>query len=83
MILNNGRLKVYEIVKAINRYVLHEELRMRKIFARWASYLLNAKQKPARCLPLCYRNKTSILAVHLPERSLVVGFFLGKRKELF
>lgn len=55
MILDDRRLKVYEIAETVGiseervRHILHEELGMRKLCARWVPHLLNADHKQTRC----------------------------------
>jgi hypothetical protein len=50
MILDDGRMKVREIVETIGiskervGYILHEELDMKKLCARWVPRLLTADQ---------------------------------------
>lgn len=51
MASNNRRLKVYKITEAVRileervRYILHQQVNMRKVCVRWVSYLLNADRK--------------------------------------
>ena len=55
MVLDDRRLKVYEIAETVGiseekvRHILHEELGMRKLCARWVPHLLNADHKQTRC----------------------------------
>lgn len=50
MILNNRHLKVYELAQALGiseerkLLILHEELGMKTLGARWVPHLLNAEQ---------------------------------------
>jgi histone-lysine N-methyltransferase SETMAR len=54
MLLDDGRIKVREIAETIGiskervRYILHEELYMKKLCARWVPHLLTADQKHTR-----------------------------------
>ena len=54
MILDDGRMKVREIAETIRiskervGYILHEELDMKKLCARWVPRLLTANQKHTR-----------------------------------
>jgi hypothetical protein len=54
MILDDRRIKVREIVETIGiskesvRYILHEELDMKTLWARWVPRLLTADQKRTR-----------------------------------
>jgi hypothetical protein len=51
MVLDDRRMKVHEIAETIGvskervGYILHEELDMKKLCARWVSRLLTADQK--------------------------------------
>jgi hypothetical protein len=70
MLLDDGWMKVREIAETIGisrervEYILHEELDMKKLCARWVPCLLTADQKRARikfseqCLKCCNKNKT-------------------------
>jgi hypothetical protein len=54
MLLDDGRMKVGEIAETIGiskervGYILHEELDMKKLWARWVPRLLTADQKRTR-----------------------------------
>jgi hypothetical protein len=54
VVLDDQRMKVHEIAEAIGiskecvGYILHEELDMKKLCARWVSRLLTADQKRTR-----------------------------------
>jgi hypothetical protein len=54
MVLDDRRMKVREISETIGiskervRYILHEELNMKKLCARWVPRLLTADQKRTR-----------------------------------
>jgi histone-lysine N-methyltransferase SETMAR len=73
MLLDNQRMKVREIAETIGiskervGYILHEELDMKKLCARWVSRLLTANQKRTRmkiseqCLERFNKNKTDFL----------------------
>jgi histone-lysine N-methyltransferase SETMAR len=73
MILGDRRMKVRKIAETIGiskesvRYILHEELDMKKLCARWVSRLLTANQKRTRmkifeqCLERFNKNKTDLL----------------------
>jgi histone-lysine N-methyltransferase SETMAR len=70
MILDDGQMKVREISETIGiskervGYILHEELDMKKLCARWVPRLLTADQKPTRmkiseqCLERFNKNTT-------------------------
>jgi histone-lysine N-methyltransferase SETMAR len=70
IVLDNWQIKVREIAVTIGiskervRYILHEELDMRKLFARWVPHLITADQIHARmkiseqCLEHFNKNKT-------------------------
>jgi len=51
MVLDDQRMKVHEIAETISiskkrvGYILHEELDIKKLFARWVPYLHTAHQK--------------------------------------
>jgi histone-lysine N-methyltransferase SETMAR len=69
MLLDDWRMKVHEIVQTISiskervEYILHEELDMKKLCARWVPRLLTADQKCTRmkiseqCLEFFNKNK--------------------------
>ena len=69
MVLDNGRMKVREIAETIGiskervGYILHEELDMKKLCAKWVLRLLTADQKRTRmkiseqCLERFNKNK--------------------------
>ena len=73
MIFNDRRMKVREIAETIGiskervGYILHEELDMKKLCARWLQRLLTADQKCTRmkiseqCFEHFNRNKTDFL----------------------
>jgi histone-lysine N-methyltransferase SETMAR len=73
MILDDQRMKVREIAETIRilkervGYILHEELDMKKLCARWVSRLLTADQKRIRtkiseqCLECFNKNKTDFV----------------------
>jgi len=74
MLLDDRRIKVREIAETISiskervGYILHEELDMKKLSARWVPRLLTADQKRTRmkiceqCLERFYKNKTNFFA---------------------
>jgi histone-lysine N-methyltransferase SETMAR len=73
MVLDDWQMKVSEIAEAIGiskervGYILHEELDMKKLCARWVPHLLTADQKCTRmktseqCLEHFNRNKTDFM----------------------
>jgi len=73
MVLNDGRMKVREIAETIGiskervGYILHEELDMKKLCARWVPRLLTADEKRTRmkiceqCLERLNKNKTDFV----------------------
>jgi histone-lysine N-methyltransferase SETMAR len=73
MILDDGRMKVREIAETIGiskecvGYILHEELDMKKLCARWVPCLFTADQKRTRmkmseqCLERFNKNKTDFV----------------------
>jgi histone-lysine N-methyltransferase SETMAR len=73
MVLDDWRMKVREIAETIDiskehvGYILHEELHMKKLCARWVPRLLTADQKRTRmkiseqCLERFSKNKTDFL----------------------
>ena len=73
MVLDDQRMKVSEIAETIGiskervGYILHDELDMKKICARWVPRLLTAEQKRTRmeiseqCLERFYKNKTDFV----------------------
>jgi histone-lysine N-methyltransferase SETMAR len=73
MVLDDRRIKVREIAETIGiskervRYILHEELHMKKLCARWVPRLLTADQKRIRMkiseqrLERFNKNKTELL----------------------
>jgi histone-lysine N-methyltransferase SETMAR len=74
MVLDDWRMKVREISRTIGiskervGYVLHEELDMKKLCARWVPRLLTADQKRTRmkiseqCLEHFNKNKTDFVS---------------------
>jgi histone-lysine N-methyltransferase SETMAR len=73
MVLDDRRMKVREISETIGiskervGYILHEELDMKKLCAKWVPYLLTADQKRTRmkiseqCLKRFNKNKTDFM----------------------
>jgi histone-lysine N-methyltransferase SETMAR len=73
MVLDDWRMKVHEIAETIGiskehvRYILHEELDMKKLCARWVPCLLTAQQKctcmkiSEQCLKHFNKNKTDYM----------------------
>jgi DNA-binding Xre family transcriptional regulator len=73
MVLDDRRMKVREIAETIGiskervGYILHEELDMKKLCARWVQRLLTADQKRTRmkiseqCLECFNKNKTDFV----------------------
>jgi len=73
MVLDDRRMKVREIAETIDiskecvGYILHEELGMKKLCARWVPRLLTADQKCTRmkisvkCLERFNKNKTDFV----------------------
>jgi transposase len=73
MVLDDRRMKVHEIAEAIGiskecaGYILHEELDMKKLCARWVPHWLTADQKRTRmkiseqCLEHFNKNKTDFV----------------------
>ena len=73
MVLDDRRMKVREIAETIGiskervGYILHEELDMKKLCARWVQHLLTADQKrtcmkiPEQCLERFNKNKTDFM----------------------
>jgi len=73
MVLDDRRIKVREIAETIGiskecvGYILHEELDMKKLCARWVLHLLTADQKRTRmkiseqCLEHFNKNKTDFI----------------------
>jgi histone-lysine N-methyltransferase SETMAR len=73
MVLNDWRIKVCEIAETIGiskehvGYILHEELDVKKLCARWVPRLLKADQKRTRtkiseqCLEHFNKNKTHFM----------------------
>ncbi|XP_014483746.1 PREDICTED: uncharacterized protein LOC106746967 [Dinoponera quadriceps] len=73
IVLDDRRVKVYEMTEAVGiseervRSILHEELGMRKLCARWVPHLLNADQKQMRkrhsqeCLDRYKRDSTDFV----------------------
>jgi hypothetical protein len=73
MVLDDWRIKVREIAETIGiskelvGYILHEELDMKKLCARWVPCLLTADQKPThmkiseQCLQHFNKNKTNFV----------------------
>jgi len=73
MVLDDRRMKVREITETIGiskervGYILHEELDMKKLYARWVLHLLTADQKRTRmkiseqCLERFNKNKTDFM----------------------
>jgi hypothetical protein len=73
MVLDDQWMEVREIAENIGiskehvGYILHEELDMKKIYARWAPRLLKADQKrtrmkiPEKCLEHFIKNKTDFV----------------------
>jgi DNA-binding Xre family transcriptional regulator len=73
MVLDDRRMKVCEIAETIGiskehvGYILHEELGMKKLCARWVQRLLTADQKRTRmkiseqCLVRFNKNKTDFV----------------------
>jgi hypothetical protein len=75
MVLNDRQMKVHEITETIGiskehvGYILHEEMDMIKLCARWVPRLLTADQKHTRmkiseqCLEHFNKNKTDFFAL--------------------
>jgi len=73
MVLDDWRIKVREIAETIGIskervwYILHEELDMKKLCARWVPHLLTAHQKctcmkiSEQCLERFNKNKTNFV----------------------
>jgi len=73
MVLDDWQMKVREIAETIGfskecvGYILHEELDMKKLCARWVQHLLTADQKrtcmkiPEQCLEHFNKNKTDFV----------------------
>jgi len=73
MVLDDWRMKVHEIAETIGiskervRYILHEELDIKKLCTRWVPRLLTADQKhtrmkiPEQCLERFNKNKTDFV----------------------
>jgi histone-lysine N-methyltransferase SETMAR len=73
MVLDDWRMKVREIAETIGisrehvGYILHEQLDMKKLCARWVPRLLTAHQKDTRmkiseqCLEHFNKNKTNLV----------------------
>jgi hypothetical protein len=73
MVLDDQQMKVHEMAENIGiskervGYILHEELHMKKIYARWVPCLLTADQKctcmkvPEQCLEHFNKNKTDFV----------------------
>jgi len=73
VVLDDQRMKVHEIAEAIGiskecvGYILHEELDMKKVCARWVPRLLTANQKHTgmkiseQCLERFNKNKTDFV----------------------
>jgi len=73
MVLDDRRMKVREIAETIGiskervGYILHEELDMKKLYARWVPRLLTADQKRTRmkiseqCLERFNKNRTDLV----------------------
>jgi len=73
MLLDDRRMKMREIAETIGiskervGYILHEELDMKKLYARWVPRLLTANQKRTRmkiceqCLESFNKNKTDFV----------------------
>jgi histone-lysine N-methyltransferase SETMAR len=73
MVLNNQWMKVHEIAETTGiskecvGYILHEQLDMKKLCARWVPHLLSADQKHTRmniseqCLDSFNKNKTDFV----------------------
>jgi histone-lysine N-methyltransferase SETMAR len=73
MVLDDQRMKVREIAETIDiskehvGYILHEELDMKKLCARWVPRLLTADQKrihmkiSEQCLERFNKNKTDFM----------------------
>jgi histone-lysine N-methyltransferase SETMAR len=73
MVLDDRRIKVREIAETIGiskervGYILHEELDMKRLCARWVPRMLTADQKRTRmniseqCLERCNKKKTDFV----------------------
>jgi hypothetical protein len=73
MVLDDWRMEVCEIAETIDiskervEYILHEELYMKKLCARWLPHLLMAEQKRThmktfeQCLEHFNKNKTDFV----------------------
>jgi histone-lysine N-methyltransferase SETMAR len=73
IVLDDRRMKVREIAETINiskecvGYILHEELDMKKLCARWVPHMLTADQKRTRmkiseqCLERFNKNNTDFV----------------------
>jgi len=76
MVLNDWRMEVRKTAETIGiskervGYILHEELDMKKLCARWVPRLLTADQKRTRvkiseqCLEHFNKNKTDFVSIY-------------------
>jgi len=93
MILDDRRMKVLEIAETIGisiervGYILHEELDMKKLCARWVPRLLTADQKPTRmknseqCLERFNENKTDFVRRFITMDGTWIHYYTPKSKQ--
>ena len=88
MVLDDRRMKVREIAETIGiskeqvGYILHEELDMKKLCAKWVPSLLTADQKRTsmkiseQCLERFNKNKIDLVVCFLLGNSPVSEFYM-------
>jgi histone-lysine N-methyltransferase SETMAR len=93
MILDDRRMKVHEIAETISiskergGYILHEELDMKRLCARWVPRLLTADQKRTRmriseqCLERFNKNKTDFVRRFITMDETWIHHYTPKSKK--
>jgi DNA-binding Xre family transcriptional regulator len=93
MVLNDRRMKVHEIAETIGTskervgYILHEELNMKKLCARWVPRLLTADQKRThmkiseQCLERFNKNKTDFVRQFIAMDEIWIRHYTPESKQ--
>jgi histone-lysine N-methyltransferase SETMAR len=93
MLLDDRRMKVREIAETIGiskervGYILHEELDMKKLCARWLPRLLTADQKHSRmkiseqCLERFNKNKTDTIRRFITMYETLIHHYTPESKQ--
>jgi histone-lysine N-methyltransferase SETMAR len=93
MVLDDRRMKVREIAETIGiskereGYILHEELDMKKLCARWVPRLLTADQKRTRmkiseqCLERFNKNKTDFVRRFITMDETWINHYIPESKQ--